>query len=211
MELHIKLGRIFGVKVGLHYSWIIIALLITFSLASHFREMHPDWGLSVVWATAIITGTLFFAAIIVHELSHALIAKLRGLPVHSITLFALGGVAQIEADSADAKTEFWMSIAGPVVSALLGFICLSLALSLGWTMPAEPGTPLMAMFVWLGYINIMLTVYNMIPGFPMDGGRVLRAVIWWITGNKMRATGSPQSIGRQAKHQCVCFNGRPVK
>jgi Zn-dependent protease/predicted transcriptional regulator len=188
MESHIKLGRIFGVKIGLHYTWIIIALLIVFSLVSRFHEMRPEWATGVVWATAIITGALFFAAIIAHELSHALIAKLRGLPVHSITLFALGGMAQIEADAADAKTELWVSIAGPVASALLGFICLGLALSLGWTMLTEPGTPLMAMLVWLGYINIMLAIYNMIPGFPMDGGRALRAVIWRITGDRARAT-----------------------
>jgi Zn-dependent protease/predicted transcriptional regulator len=188
MESHIKLGRIFGVKIGLHYSWIIIALLIAFSLASRFQEMHPDWGFGVAWATAIITGALFFAAIIAHELSHALVAKLRGLPVHSIKLFVLGGVAQIEADAKDAKTEFWVGIAGPVTSAALGFICLGLAWTFGWTMPAEPGTPLMAMLVWLGYINITLAIFNMIPGFPLDGGRVLRAVIWWITSNRVRAT-----------------------
>jgi len=188
MESHINLGRIFGVKIGLHYTWIIIALLIAFSLAARFQEMHPDWGSSVAWATAIITGALFFASIIAHELSHALVAKRRGLPVRSITLFAFGGVAQIEADAADAKTEFWMAIAGPVMSAVLGFICLGLAWVLGWAMPAEPGTPLMAMLVWLGYINITLAIFNMIPGFPMDGGRVLRAVVWWITGNRVRAT-----------------------
>lgn len=188
MESHIKLGRIFGVKIGLHYSWIIIALLIAFSLASRFQEMHQDWGRGTAWLTAIITAALFFAAIIAHELSHAMVAKMRGLPVRSITLFVLGGVAQIEADAKDAKTEFWVGIAGPVMSAVLGFICLGLAWMFGWTMPAEPGTPLMAMLVWLGYINITLAIFNMIPGFPMDGGRVLRAAIWWITGNRVRAT-----------------------
>jgi len=188
MKAHIKLGRIFGVKIGLHYTWIIIALLIAFSLASRFQEMHPGWGPGVAWTTAIITGALFFAAIIAHELSHALVAKLRGLPVRSITLFALGGVAQIEADAADAKTEFWVGIAGPAMSVVLGFVCLGLAWMLGWTAPAEPGTPLMAMLVWLGYINLTLAAFNMIPGFPMDGGRVLRAVVWWISGNRVRAT-----------------------
>jgi Zn-dependent protease/predicted transcriptional regulator len=188
MESRIKLGRIFGIKIGLHYTWVIIALLITFSLAARFQGMHPNWGPGVAWATAIITGALFFAAIIAHELSHALVAKLRGLPVHAITLFALGGVAQIEKEAADAKTEFWMGIVGPITSAVLGCLCLGLAWMLGWTMLAEPGTPFMAMLVWLGYINIGLALFNMIPGFPLDGGRVLRAVIWWITGNGVRAT-----------------------
>ena len=96
MEAQIKLGRIFGIEIGLHYSWLLIALLVVFSLGGHFLVTNPEWGTGVVWATAIVTTLLFFAAIIVHELSHAAVAKLRGLPVRSITLFALGGMAQIE-------------------------------------------------------------------------------------------------------------------
>ncbi|MGH9335251.1 MAG: site-2 protease family protein, partial [Vicinamibacteria bacterium] len=140
------------------------------------------------WATAIVTAILFFAAIIAHEIAHALVARMRGLPVRSITLFALGGVAQIEKEAADPRTEFWMGIAGPIASAVAGFLCLGLARTLGWVALAEPGTPLMAMLVWLGYINIALAIFNMVPGFPMDGGRVLRAAIWAITGNGDRAT-----------------------
>jgi Zn-dependent protease/predicted transcriptional regulator len=196
MESHIKLGRLFGIKIGLHYTWFIIALLIVLSLAAHFQAMHPNWGPGVAWVTAIVTGALFFAALIAHELSHALVAKWRGLPVHAITLFALGGVAQIEKEAADAKTEFWMGIVGPITSAALGCICLALAWTLGWMMLAAPGTPFMAMLVWLGYINIGLALFNMIPGFPMDGGRVLRAVIWWITGNEVRATRIATRMGQ---------------
>jgi Zn-dependent protease/predicted transcriptional regulator len=117
-----------------------------------------------------------------------MVAKMRGLPVHSITLFALGGIAKIEKEAADATTEFWMGIVGPITSAVVGFICLGLARTLGWTMLAEPGTPLMAMLVWLGYINIAIAIFNMIPGFPMDGGRVLRAAVWWKTGDMALAT-----------------------
>src|SRR5262245_29497998 len=160
MESSIKLGRVLGVPIGLHYTWIIIALLIAFSLAVRFQESHPDWGSGTAWATAIITTALFFASIVVHELSHAMVAKKRGLPVHSITLFALGGVARIEKEAADAKTEFWMGIVGPITSAVVGFICLGLARTLGWAMLAEPGTPLMAMLVWLGYINIVIAIFN---------------------------------------------------
>lgn len=200
MEANIKLGRIFGVEIGLHYSWLIIALLVAFSLGSHFQMVNPEWGTGVVWATAIVTALLFFAAIVVHELSHAAVAKMRGLPVRSITLFALGGVAQIEREAADAKTEFWMGIAGPITSAVIGFICLGLASMLGWS-PATEGmmtaaTPPLAMLVWLGYINIMLAVFNMIPGFPLDGGRVLRAVIWWTTGDGDRSTRIAARVGQ---------------
>ena len=188
MEAQIKLGRIFGVEIGLHYSWLIIALLIAFSLAGHFGAAHPDWGRGVIWGMAIITAFLFFAAIVAHELSHAMVARRRGLPVRSITLFALGGVAQLEKEPEDAKTEFLVSIVGPIASAVIGFVCLLLAWALGWTMMPEPATPLMAMLVWLGYINIGLAIFNMLPGFPMDGGRVLRALIWWYTGSAQRAT-----------------------
>jgi Zn-dependent protease len=111
MQPQIRLGRIFGIEIGLHYSWLIIAVLIATSLAGHFRTEHPDWESAVIWTMAIMTALLFFAAIILHELSHAAVARLRGLPVRSITLFALGGVAQIGKEAADAKTEFWMGIA----------------------------------------------------------------------------------------------------
>jgi Zn-dependent protease/CBS domain-containing protein len=188
MQPQIRLGRIFGIEIGLHYSWLIIAVLMATSLAGHFGTKHPDWESAVIWTTAIMTALLFFASIILHEFSHAAVARLRGLPVRSITLFALGGVAQIGKEAADAKTEFWMGIAGPITSALIGLVCLATAWSIGWTFAVEPATPLLAMLVWLGYINIGLAIFNMIPGFPMDGGRVLRAIIWWTTGNADRAT-----------------------
>src|SRR6266566_1982657 len=159
MKSHIKLGRIFGIEIGLHFSWFIIALLITLSLASQFHALNTDWGEGVIWATAIGTSLLFFLAIILHELSHAAVAKARGLPVRAITLFALGGVAQIDKDAEDAKTEFWMGIVGPITSAVIGAVCLALAYALGW-LPEKgmmrASTPLLALLVWLGYINIAL-------------------------------------------------------
>ncbi len=196
MQPQIRLGRIFGIEIGLHYSWLIIAVLIATSLAGHFGESHPDWGATTIWTMAIMTAVLFFVAIILHELSHAAVARLRALPVRSITLFALGGVAQIGKEAADAKTEFWMGIAGPLMSALIGAVCFGLAGVLGWNFVLEPATPLTAMLVWLGYINIGLAIFNMVPGFPMDGGRVLRAVIWWITGNAARATRKAAATGQ---------------
>jgi Zn-dependent protease/predicted transcriptional regulator len=196
MEAQIKLGRIFGVQLGLHYSWLLIALLITLSLAGHFSATNAHWGSVSIWILAIATSLLFFASIVVHELSHAAIAKARGLPVRSITLFALGGVAQIERESADPKTEFWMGIVGPITSAVIGVVCLALAWALGWSPGATPGTPLLAMAVWLGYINITLAAFNMIPGFPLDGGRVLRAIIWWNTKDPTRATRIAAQVGQ---------------
>lgn len=196
MKAHIKLGRIFGVAVGLHYSWIIIALLVTLSLRSQFAVDHPNWDVSTTWAIAIITGLLFFVSILLHELSHAAVAKLRGIPVRAITLFALGGVAQIEKDAADAKSEFWMGIIGPITSIAIGLVCLVLASLLGWSFPTESNTPPAAMFMWLGYINIALAIFNLVPGFPLDGGRVLRAVIWWVTGDANRSTRIAAGVGQ---------------
>jgi Zn-dependent protease/predicted transcriptional regulator len=196
MKAQIKLGRIFGVEIGLHYSWFIIALLITLSLAGHFQTNNPGWSTSLRWTVALFTAVLFFVSIVLHELSHALVAKARDLPVRSITLFALGGVAQIEKEAADAKTEFWMAIIGPITSFVIGVLCLGLTVALGWTPPDFPQEPLPAMLMWLGYINVGLAIFNMIPGFPLDGGRVLRGLLWWITGNARRATTIAARVGQ---------------
>jgi Zn-dependent protease/predicted transcriptional regulator len=196
MKAQIKLGRIFGVEIGLHYSWFLIAVLITLSLAQQFQLTNSEWSSGLRWGLALITAVLFFASIVAHELSHALVAKARGLPVRSITLFALGGVAQMERDAADAKTEFWMGIIGPITSFAIGVFCLVLALLLGWTPPNLPATPLPAMLMWLGVINVGLAIFNMVPGFPLDGGRVLRGLIWWITGNAKRATKIAARVGQ---------------
>ena len=205
MRAQIKLGRIFGIEIGLHYSWIIIALLITMSLASHFRLHNPDWGQGTSWALALLTALLFFVTIVIHELSHAVVAKSRGLPVRSITLFALGGVAQIEEEAEDPKTEFWMGLIGPITSLVIGIICLALSYALGWTPPEFPARPLPAMLMWLGYINIMLGVFNLIPGFPLDGGRVLRAIVWWIVGDGKRATTIAARIGQFIAFGMIVF------
>jgi Zn-dependent protease/predicted transcriptional regulator len=196
MKAQIKLFRIFGIQIGLHYSWLLIAVLIALSLAGQFAATNARWTTSVVWSLAIVTTLLFFATIVIHELSHAAVAKARGLPVRSITLFALGGVAQIEKEASDARTEFWMGIAGPITSAIIGAIFLTLAILLGWSPSPTNQSPLAAMLGWLGVINIALAVFNMVPGFPLDGGRVLRAIVWWITGNPSKAIRVATSVGQ---------------
>ena len=150
----------------------------------------------MIWVSAIVTAVLFFTTIVLHELSHALVAKARGLPVRSITLFALGGVALIEKEAEDAKTEFWMGIVGPITSFLIGFLCLGLSWALGWRPESMPHTPVLAILMWLGVINIGLALFNLIPGFPLDGGRVLRAIIWWITTDATRATRIAARVGQ---------------
>ena len=197
MKANIKLGTVFGVELGLHYSWIVIALLIMFSLVAQFHAANSGWSDAVVWSAAILTSLLFFAGLFAHELSHAMVARARGLPVHKITLFLLGGMAQLEQEPADATTEFWMAIAGPIASGAIGLTLLAFARAAGWvpwTTTAQ--TPGVAILLWLGYINLVLGAFNMVPGFPLDGGRVLRALIWWITGSAERSTKIAAQIGQ---------------
>src|SRR5579872_782911 len=160
MKSNIRLGRIFGIEVGLHYSWFLIAFLITMSLASQFHQTNADWGETVIWSVSVVTAVLFFAGLLAHEMSHALVARAHGLTTREITLFALGGVAQIEREPSDARTEFWVGIVGPFSSAVIGVICFLIAYGAGWHMGAAPNTPIEAMFYWLGYINFMLAAFK---------------------------------------------------
>jgi Zn-dependent protease/predicted transcriptional regulator len=196
MRSNIKLGRISGIEIGLHYSWFIIAALIVFSLGEHFRQVNPNWGTAQIWVAAVVTAALFFVTLLLHELAHSLVAQSRGMKVTGITLFALGGVSQIQDDATDAKTEFWVGIAGPIASLIIGFGCLAIAAGLGWRYPIEPRTAVTGVLVWLGYINILLAVFNMIPGFPLDGGRVFRAIVWAITKNADRSTRIAARVGQ---------------
>ena len=196
MNSNVKLGRISGIEIGLHYSWFIIAALIVFSLGEHFRQVNPNWGAGEIWIAALFTAVLFFVTLLLHELAHSVVAQSRGLKVRSITLFALGGVSQIQDDATDAKTEFWVAIAGPIASLIIGSICLGIALGLGWQRSTEPHTASIGVLVWLGYINIALAFFNMIPGFPLDGGRVLRSLVWAITKNADRSTRIAARVGQ---------------
>ena len=151
MRSQINLGRVFGIRIGLHYSWFIIAFLILFSLSGQFHTSNPEWGDSVILALAGATAILFFVSLLLHELAHSVVAKSRGLPVREITLFALGGVSQIEKEPTSAKMEFWMAFVGPLTSACIGLFCLALS-----RLPGTPSSPITAMVSWLGYINLAL-------------------------------------------------------
>lgn len=196
MRSHIKLGRIFGIQIGLHYSWFLIAILIAASLGPYFHHIRPEWSEASVWSAAIVTALLFFVCLLLHELAHSAVAKSHKLRVREITLFALGGVSQIESEAPSARIEFWIAIVGPLTSLVIGFICLGLASLAGWRQEATPPSPVAAVLLWLGYINIVLAAFNMIPGFPLDGGRVLRAIIWWIDKSPQRSTRAAAKVGQ---------------
>lgn len=196
MPASIRLGRVRGIPIGLHYSWIVIAALITLSLASQFRATQPGWSAAVIWTTAAVTAVLFFVSLLTHELAHAVVAQAKGLPVRSITLFALGGVAQIDKDANTARTEFLVAVVGPITSLVIGGLCVALAASMGWSADDGSAGVLAAVLGWLGSINVLLGLFNLIPGYPLDGGRLLRALLWGLYKDADRATRAAARTGQ---------------
>jgi Zn-dependent protease/predicted transcriptional regulator len=192
----LRLGRLGGIPIGLHYSWFIIAALITFSLADQFRGSHADWSRPLIWSVSVFTAMLFFATLLAHELSHAVVARTRGLSVRSITLFALGGIANIEKDATTPRTEFLVAIVGPIVSFAIGAACIGVAQWLGWSLDNGAAGITGSVLGWLGSINVVLAIFNLIPGYPLDGGRVLRALLWGIYKDVYRATRNAARVGQ---------------
>ena len=185
-----RIGKIFGIPIQLHGSWFLLFALITFSWVSYFTTEHPHWTTSQSWAAGILSSLLFFASVLFHELGHSVVALKYKIPVLSITLFVFGGVARIGRDARTALHEFNIAVAGPLASFLLagGFYLLA-AIS-------PQGGIVQAVSEWLAWINFALGAFNLIPGFPLDGGRILRAIVWQLTGDFTRATRTA-SIGGQ--------------
>ena len=178
----IQIARVIGIPIYLHFSWLIIFALIVWTLSTgYFPAQYPDLPASSNWAKGLVASLLFFVSILLHELGHAAVALHHGLRTRSITLFIFGGVAQLEKDPKDGRVEFWMAAAGPAVSfALAGlfFACANLPFA---------GAAAAAVAKYLAMINLMLAVFNLVPAFPMDGGRLLRGALWGSLG-KARAT-----------------------
>jgi Zn-dependent protease/CBS domain-containing protein len=194
MENNLRLGRIFGIEVALNWSLIFIFVLIAWNLAiGVFAQLHPEWNLLYDWGLAIIATVLFFVSLLAHELAHSLVAKAQGLPVRSITLWLFGGVSSIEKQPRSPGAEFLMAIVGPLTSIVLGAIFLLMAAvgsgGLG-TLASDLALlgPVTTLLLWLGSINILLGIFNLVPGFPLDGGRVLRSIFWAVTHNLRTAT-----------------------
>lgn len=183
------MGRVAGIDLAIHPSWLVIAFLLTFSLAAQFARQFPGWGDSAYWLVAGATSVLFFASVLAHELCHALVARRFGLKVESISMFIFGGVTTIDEDSRTPREEALIALAGPAASILIGLALLGLDV-------VVPQPQAAALFGWLGYINLALGAFNLIPGFPMDGGRVLRALIWRARGDRLAATRNAAVVGR---------------
>ena len=179
-----RIGRLFGINIFIDSSWLLIFLLITWTLAAgYFPQAYPRWPLSQYWIVAAITSVLFFASVLFHELSHSVVAQAQGESIDRITLFLFGGAAQMTDEPKTAGTEFLMAIAGPLASLVLAGLYGAL-----WYVLRGSTQALSAMFYYLGIINVGLAVFNLVPGFPLDGGRVLRSIVWGITGDLRRAT-----------------------
>jgi Zn-dependent protease len=187
----ISLGRILGIPIGVDYSWFLVFALITWTLAtSYFPAEFQNWPTAQYWIVGAVTATLMFASVLLHELGHSVIALRYKVPVRSITLFIFGGVAQIGSEPPSPGAEFWIAIAGPVVS-------FALAILFGLLQPVVgAAAPLLALARYLAYINGTLGLFNLIPGFPLDGGRVFRAIVWGVTRNLRRATLIAANVGR---------------
>ncbi len=204
----LRLFTVFGIEIRLDFSVVIIFGLIVYSLAvGLFPQWHPEWAPAVSWGTAFIAGIIFFASLLAHELSHSLTARRFGIRVPRITLFLFGGVAEIESEAETPGAEFTIAIAGPLMSAALGLaftFIVSVSLgeqTLGQILERPEQTmaglsPVMTACIWLGSVNMMLALFNLIPGFPLDGGRVFRALIWRLTGEHLLATRMASTAGK---------------
>ena len=196
MKPSIKLFTIGGIEIGVHYTWIFAFILIAWSLAKgQFPVAFPLWSDAQYWGAGIASSLVLFISVLLHELAHSLMAKRKGLPVKGITLFIFGGVSNIGAESRRAWDEFIIAIVGPLTSIAIGLIFLLLWNKTGPTF-GRLATPIQGVIFYGGLINIAVGLFNLLPGFPLDGGRVLRAIVWGATGNMRRATNIAADVGR---------------
>ena len=187
-----RVGRIAGIDIFIHVSWLIIIVLLTWSLATGwFAVLYPGWATVTYWVVSLIAALLLFLAVLVHELAHSLVARARGLTVKNITLYIFGGVSNIEQEPQTPGVEFQMAFAGPLTSLLIGGIAYLLLLALG-----KNTSPLAAILGYLAVMNVLLGAFNLIPGFPLDGGRVLRSIVWKVSGSLRTGTRVTTIVGQ---------------
>lgn len=184
-----RVARLFGIELRIHVSWVVIFGLVFFTLWNDiFPSQYPFWSDQKMLVVSAITAVLFFCSIVAHELSHSLVARRFNMRVSSITLFLLGGVANLQEEPPSAKAEFFMASAGPFMSLCIGALGLGLQTLIDATDAVSLQT-VAAVAGYLGFINVLLAGFNMIPGFPLDGGRVLRSIIWAVRRDRAKATG----------------------
>lgn len=205
MDRGIRIAKLFGIKIRVDWSWLLILLLVVWNLSSAFAQIHPDWSMTFTILMGTTAAVLFFLSVLLHELAHSLVAKSQGIPVNSITLFLFGGVSNIRDEPKSPGNEFWMAVLGPVTSLVIGFALLLLAgigLQVRDFQQIQPMeflqefSALRTLAFWLGSINVVLGIFNLVPGYPLDGGRILRSILWAITNNLRKATRWASYIGQ---------------
>ncbi len=206
MRSGLKIARLFGIDVYIDWSWLLVFLLVTWDLAAAvFPSLHPNWGLDLNIAMGVLASLVFFFSILLHELAHSIVARARGLPVRRITLFFFGGVSNIQREPPSPGAEFFMAVVGPLTSIVLGVIFLVLGVGQIPRLSFVPSnatpllrslSPLATMLVWLGPVNIIIGLFNLIPAFPLDGGRILRSILWALSHNLRRATRWATAVGQ---------------
>ena len=202
----LTLFRIRGIRIGVDYSWFFVLFLIILWLSGFYRDvLGADQSSSDPYLLAVVSAIAFFGSILLHELGHAVVANRRGIPITEITLWLFGGVARMSKDSDSPGTEFKIAAAGPAVTLVLATLCIGIGVVAAganefWQamlVDSDAGTSgLLAMVAWLASINILVLVFNLIPAFPLDGGRIARAVAWKVTGDRNRATRFAANLGR---------------
>ncbi len=196
-----RLGRIFGIEIRIHYTWLLIFFLVAWSLAQgFFPETNPEWDTATYWITGIVASLLLFVSVLLHELAHSLVAQAQGIPVRSITLFIFGGVSRIEKEAEKPKAEFVMAIVGPLTSLALAGLFWGLL-----QIVQNSDSQLAAILLYLALINALLAAFNLLPGFPLDGGRILRSILWSTTGNLTKATNIAATVGRLLGWALIAF------
>ncbi|HEY4685617.1 MAG TPA: site-2 protease family protein [Dehalococcoidia bacterium] len=187
-----RIGRLFGIEISVHWSWLFIFFLVTWTFATGIlEEFYPDWTGSRRWVVASAISLIFFLSILLHEMSHSLLARRYGIPVSSITLFVFGGVSNLAKEPDNARQEFWIAIVGPLTS-----LAMALLFTAGYFVlsPLEEGAG--GVSANLAVINFAIGIFNLVPGFPLDGGRVLRSVFWAQKRNLLAATRIASNVGQ---------------
>jgi Zn-dependent protease/CBS domain-containing protein len=210
-----RVGKIFGINIHIDWSWLLIFGLVSWSLAATFGQLHTDWTVLAQWGIALSAAILFFLSVLAHELAHSLVARAQGVKVRNITLFMFGGVSNIQREPSSPLSELLVTIVGPLTSFLLGFVFLILGtgslnlanvnITNAMALIAQLG-PLSTILLWLGSVNILVGLFNLIPGFPLDGGRIVRSILWGITDNLQKATRWASWMG-QAVAWALIFAG----
>ncbi|MCH7736310.1 MAG: site-2 protease family protein [Chloroflexi bacterium] len=194
MGASLRLGRVLGIPVEVNISWVLVFLLLTYLLAGQFDDARLRWPVAQRWSVAMVTVVLFFLSVLAHELSHSVMALSKGIPVRGITLFIFGGVSRLEREPEQPITEFLVALVGPLLSIALAAIFGGV-----WYLLGRGNSAPEVVLLLLAWTNLSLGVFNLVPGYPLDGGRLLRAGIWGITGNHRRATqiaaGMGQAVG----------------